>query len=78
MTTNELQNIETGTVIDAGKLSDSSFYSKVRAKITGFRNGFYQIEAFEVISKWSNEWEKHPSSCSMNVKENQILKLINA
>ena len=71
------QNILTGTKIEAHNLSDSSFYKKVKATIVGFHNGYYKISAYEVISKWSDSWEKHPSSCSMSITESQISKVLN-
>jgi hypothetical protein len=56
-----------GTRIEATRPADS-FYSRVRGVVTGYRNGLVKINADEVISKWSKTWEKHPSTCSMNVK----------
>ena len=61
-----------GTRIEATRPADS-FYKRVRGVVTGYRNGFVQISADEVISKWGKTWEKHPSSCAMGVRPADIV-----
>jgi len=61
-----------GTRIEATRPADS-FYKRVRGVVTGHRNGFIQISADEVIIKWGKTWEKHPSSCAMEVRPTDIV-----
>ncbi len=61
-----------GTRIEATRPADS-FYSRVRGVVTGYKNGFVKISADEVISKWGNSWEKHPTSCAMSVKLTEVV-----
>ena len=61
-----------GTRIEATRPADS-FYSRVRGVVTGYKNGFVNISADEVVSKWSDKWEKHPTSCAMSVKLTEVV-----
>ena len=72
---NNINKLEEGTIVEAGNLGDSSFFSKVRARVTGYKNGRCYVQVFEFISKWSDTWEKHPTSCGMSLFESQILEV---
>ena len=54
---------------------NEGFYKRVKGVVTGCRNGFYQIEATEVISNWSDKWKDHPTSCAMGVKPENIINV---
>lgn len=56
------QQIEVGSEVIA-TMGRDSFYRQVRGTVTGFRNGFVQIVATRVLSKWDADWTDHPTSC---------------
>lgn len=68
--------VRVGQIIEANVTANTSFYKKVIGKVIGTRNGIIQIEATRVISKWSDEWKDHPTSCAMGVLPENILTVI--
>lgn len=63
--------IAIGSRIEATRPADS-FYKRVRGVVVKITDGWVKIDADEVVSKWGNTWEKHPSSCRMDVKISDI------
>jgi hypothetical protein len=61
-------NLGIGQEVIATKMASDSFYKQVRGTVTGIRNGFVEIKATKVISKWDDSWEDHPSSCATSAK----------
>lgn len=55
---------EKGQRVQAVRMPDDSHYSQVIGAVRSTRNGFVQIEATHVMSRWSIEgWMRHPTSC---------------
>lgn len=57
-----------GTPILISVMPEDSFYTKVKGAFKGLKNGRVDIEATEVISKWSDQWKDHPTSCRTSGK----------
>lgn len=66
-------SIAIGQEVIAIKMASDSFYKQVRGVVTGVRNGFVQIQATKVISKWSNEWDDHPTSCATSARLENVV-----
>lgn len=49
--------------VRARRMASDSFYRQVIGKVAGVRNGHVSINATLVMSKWSNTFEAHPTSC---------------
>lgn len=65
--------IKIGQRVEITEMPNGSFYKKVKGVVTSVKNGFVNVEADEVISKWGNEYKMHPSRCSTSGRiENAI------
>jgi len=71
-----LPSLKIGQRIRAEKMADDSFYKKAEGIITEIKNGFVCFRADLVMSKWSNEWKKHPSYCSTSAKIENVTVLL--
>lgn len=69
------QEFKIGQNIIANKMASDSFYKKVIGTVTSVRNGFVQIDATIVMSKWENEFKKHPTSCATSAKIEDCLEI---
>ena len=70
-----MTNLTIGQTIEAGVTAQDSFYKKVVGKVVEIKaNGFIQIQANLVMSKWSDSRKEHPSSYSMSIKIQNIVK----
>ena len=49
--------------VRARRMASDSFYRQVIGKVAGVHNGHVSINATFVMSKWSKEFEAHPTSC---------------
>jgi len=68
-------NFTIGQTIEATVNAPDSFYKRVIGKIVEIKsNGFIQIQATMVISKWSDSWKEHPTSCGMAIKPQNIVR----
>lgn len=64
-----------GQTIEATVTAPSSFYKRVIGEIVEIKsNGFIQIQATKVISKYSDSWKDHPTSCGMSVKIENVVR----
>lgn len=63
-----------GDSVEATVMSVDSFYKKIRGTITAMpRNGWVNINATQVIDKWSTDWAKHPTSCATGAKTQNLI-----
>ncbi|GAB6121018.1 hypothetical protein [Dysgonomonas termitidis] len=59
-----MKAIQIGERVEIVAMPEGSFYKKVKGIVTEIKNGFVTVQADEVMSKWGNEYKKHPSTCS--------------
>lgn len=58
-----------GKRVEANITVNDSFYKSVRGIVTRVQaNGWVNIQADEVIDKWSETWEMHPTTCATSAK----------
>lgn len=62
-----------GDMARAEVMAADSFYKKVEGVISNIKNGWVHIQATRVISKWSKEWEDHPTSCATSAKIENVV-----
>lgn len=63
-----------GQRVQAVKMSPDSHYLQVIGSVTGIRNGFVQIEATEVLSRFTNKWQEHPTTCSTAARIENVVE----
>ena len=66
-------NIQIGSRVKAVKMAEDSFYRQVIGTVTGIRNGFVQIDATEVMTKWDRHFEQHPTSCATSARIENVV-----
>lgn len=44
-------------------------------RVHAIRNGFVEIDATEVMDKWSIEFEQHPTSCATAARIENVVTL---
>jgi hypothetical protein len=54
--------------VRVNNMPSDSFYKKVEGVVQSVENGRVTIKATNVMSKWANEFKKHPSSCAISAK----------
>ena len=61
--------------IEAKITAEDSYYSKVKGSIEEieYNKGRVLIQAKKVVSKFSNEWREHPTSCAIYVRIDNII-----
>ena len=66
-----------GQKVESTRMGSSSFYKRVRGTVTDIRNGFVEIDATEVIDRWSKSWERHPLSdgCSCAARIEDVISI---
>jgi hypothetical protein len=62
-------SIKVGSKIRAKVTSSSSFYLEVEGNVTAINGARISIQATMVKDRYSKEWKQHPTSCAMNVRE---------
>lgn len=68
--------MQVGDKVRAIKMPDDSFYKQVEGKIRSIENGYVTIDATRVKSKWSTEWEDHPTLCTTSTKVEDVELLV--
>jgi len=67
--------MQVGQRVEAVKMASDSFYKKVIGTVTKIENGFVSIDADIVMSKWDDEYQKHPTFCSTAARIENVVAL---
>ena len=66
------ERMKIGDRVIANKMPAGSIYTRVIGRVTGFKNGFVEIKATIVLDKWSTDFTKHPSSCALAARIEEV------
>jgi hypothetical protein len=69
------EEIRLGSRVKAVRMAPDSFYRQVIGTVTDIRNGYVEIDATEVMSKWDRSFERHPTSCRTSAKLADVVAL---
>jgi hypothetical protein len=59
---------EIGQLVEARITASDSFYKMVRGTVKRSKSGWVDIDATQVIDRWSKVWYDHPTSCAISAK----------
>ena len=63
-----------GQKVMAVKMAADSNYLQVVGTVTEIRSGFAQINATEVLDRFSKKWKQHPTSCGCSAKIENVVE----
>jgi hypothetical protein len=67
-----MTEIKVGNKVLAINMPISSFYKQVVGNVTEVNGEWISINATLVMSKWDDEFEEHPTSCTVSVKRSNV------